>query len=442
MIIIQQPIPSIPELSGLTANENIKYRWSKYCLIYKSNSNDYLSIYNFLNDGYIIIHKKNIKEYRKYLIENYFLVPENDDELILAQKVRSNIINKPVSTLETISHYTIMTTLDCNARCYYCYECNAVKNVMDQKTAIDVADFIIRKSRDYARLSWFGGEPLYNEHVIDIITNKLRKNHINYQSSMVSNGYLFDPAKIDKYKNEWRLTNVQITLDGTNEVYNKIKNYIYGGNPYERVMNNIDLLSSNGISVAIRLNLSSINKDDLIEVIHDCKKRFKKRKNISIYAHPLFDIDIDDSKSYNEKELKNTYDDLKDIQNEIYKYKNIFTIAKPSFISKGCMANSGNSVVITPVGKLTVCEHHSDDEIIGDIYSDIYDADLINSWNEHFESENLCLDCPFYPGCFALKKCVESNCNKLKRELKTRRFKSLMQQELKKQLTKQLTKRI
>lgn len=70
------------------------------------------------------------------------------------------------------------------------------------------------------RLAWFGGEPLYNAQVIDLICNDLVERGIGYESSMISNGFLFDEKLIKRAAELWRLRQIQITLDGTEGVYN------------------------------------------------------------------------------------------------------------------------------------------------------------------------------------------------------------------------------
>ena len=59
---------------------------------------------------------------------------------------------------------------------------------------------------------------------------------------MISNGYLFDDTIIEKSVNDWNLNSVQVTLDGTEEVYNKIKSYICHDliSPFMRVIENIE----------------------------------------------------------------------------------------------------------------------------------------------------------------------------------------------------------
>lgn len=425
----------IKEANSIIPKQEIKdtkYRWSKYCIRQTNENNDYI-VRNFINDAYIVINKSEFKEQREYLIQNYFWIPEESNETKLAKKVRKNVTKKPVPSFKTINSYTIMTTMDCNARCYYCYECGRTKNKMSEQTALDAAKFIIKKYNGRSvGLSWFGGEPLYNESVIDTIIKELSENNINYKSSMISNGYLFDASKIDKYKNEWKLHRVQITLDGVDEVYNKIKNFIYEDDAFSKVMDNIDLLTSNGIKVTIRLNLSSINKEDLIATIHRCKERFGKRKTFSMYVHNIFDEET----STDEEFLQALYKDLQDVESELLKagYGRSTSIIKPILKRSACMANSGNSVVITPTGKLTTCEHHSEDEIIGDLYTNVYNSYTLKEWDERYEVEGLCEDCPLYPSCYMLKKCSSAICSKYKAEVTIKKIKLLMRNELKKQL--------
>jgi sulfatase maturation enzyme AslB (radical SAM superfamily) len=92
----------------------------------------------------------------------------------------------------------------------------------------NVADKIIslimkRKELEKVHFSWFGGEPLFNNEIISYICSELKKNNINYSSSMITNGLLFNKELILKAKDLWRLSHLQITLDGTEYEYEKIK---------------------------------------------------------------------------------------------------------------------------------------------------------------------------------------------------------------------------
>ena len=145
------------------------------------------------------------------IITDWFAVPvDNDDIKLYHQSVALyNIFDNE----KYINSYTILTTTDCNAHCFYCYE-KGIKHInMSEKIAHDVAKFIISNSKDKkVELGWFGGEPLYNYEVINIITDDLRKANKTFTSSMISNGYLFNDNLVKLAKELWNLKYVQITL--------------------------------------------------------------------------------------------------------------------------------------------------------------------------------------------------------------------------------------
>lgn len=429
MEILQTPISLIKKQEYKKEN---RHRWSKYVIRQKDKNNNYI-IHNMLNDCVIKINKSEFIKYKEYLVKNWFFVPIEYDETPNAYKVREKLSTRETPTFQTISSFTILTTTDCNAQCYYCYEFGRNKIHMTEKIANDVADFIIKKNNGQeVVLRWFGGEPLYNEKVIDIITSRLREVGIKYKSSMISNAYLISEEKVDKYIKDWGLRNIQITLDGYGDTYNSIKNYIYEEeeNAFDRVINNIDVLIRNKIRVSIRLNLSSINKEDIIKLIEFCGTKWRNNRYFSMYAHNIFD----EEKSEDEDFLEQIYKDLEEVENIIIKNgvgnrrKKIKRLLKKTV----CMGNSGKSVVINPWGQVGLCEHYSETEMIGNIYKDEYDKKVIDDWNERFDMIDLCEDCPLFPSCYRLKKCENSFCNKFKKELKIKEIKKTLIKELKK----------
>ena len=80
---------------------------------------------------------------------------------------------------------------------------------MSVGTAHKTADYIVRHcGGNKVRLAWFGGEPLYNAQVIDLICNDLVERGIGYESSMISNGFLFDEKLIKRAAELWRLRQI------------------------------------------------------------------------------------------------------------------------------------------------------------------------------------------------------------------------------------------
>ena len=96
---------------------------------------------------------------------------------------------------------------------------------------------------------------------------------------------------VSKAKAEWNLKKVQIALDGTEEVYNRIKAYEDSSqNAFERVLGNMDTLLETGIRVRVRLNMDSKNAEDICELIDLLGKRYKGKKGFSAYIEKLLQI--------------------------------------------------------------------------------------------------------------------------------------------------------
>ena len=108
---------------------------------------------------------------------------------------------------------------------------------------------------------------------------------------MISNGLLFDSDTIEKSYSCWNLKQVQITLDGLENTYNRVKNYssILALNPFRTVINGIEQLLQRGLTVQIRLNIDYYNRTELFELSDYLIDRFKRYKGFSIYSAPLFE---------------------------------------------------------------------------------------------------------------------------------------------------------
>lgn len=351
------------------------------------------------------------------LIKKWFLVPIDFDDRKFAEGCSSTkkmLIS--MNRSDIITSFTIFTTTDCNARCFYCFEHGSRRINMTDKTAEDVADFIIKKSNGHkVQLRWFGGEPLFNTNPIDIISKKLMDNNIRYNAKMVSNGYLFDDKIIEKAKNEWHLTGVQITLDGLEQAYNRIKSFVYKDDvsPFIKVTDNIEALLKANIAVNIRLNFNDENINDIRELVPYLINRYKRYPNCRIPIVVLNDIinpEITDDAKY--KYLCET-------QREITKLLQSNGMIEPKKILKdnssgvNCMANDDKSTTILPDGKLGKCEHYLDDNFWGSIYSDEVDYKMIASFKEYKPKLPQCNGCKWEYNCGSLNKCeaLKNYCN-------------------------------
>ena len=81
---------------------------------------------------------------------------------------------------------------------------------MTHETAEKIAKYILEviPKNTEIELNWFGGEPLFNMDVIEIIVSRIRSAGINFRGSMITNGYLLSDEIVLKAKNEWNITNM------------------------------------------------------------------------------------------------------------------------------------------------------------------------------------------------------------------------------------------
>ena len=342
------------------------------------------------------------------LISHWFLVPEDHDDCKLSQQLK-HVARLMEAKQSHITGYTIMTTSDCNARCFYCYELGQARRPMTAETAQQAADYIIKHCGGEAvSIEWFGGEPLYNKPVINLIVNRLKEAGINYTSTVVSNGYLLDAEMVKEAHDEWNLKHVQITIDGTEQTYNRVKAYIYKGvNAYERVMENIGHLLAADIRVSIRMNIDMHNADDLERLAEELHERFKDQKHLNAYLHLLFEDNAKHVGACDDDKRKLLVEKMRLIEDKLagwglFKYHNY----EPMIKTCNCMADNDGSVVIQPDGYITKCEHYTDSQHVGHISQEGQDAEKIAYFKEKGTMVGeFCRQCAKYPDCRFLLSC-------------------------------------
>lgn len=342
------------------------------------------------------------------LISHWFLVPEGHDDCKLSQQL-THVARLLAAPQTGITGYTIMTTSDCNARCFYCYELGQARRPMTEDTALQTADYIISHCGGQAvSIEWFGGEPLYNKPVINLIVNRLKEAGVTFSSSMISNGYLLDADTVKEAYDQWNLKQVQITIDGTEQTYNRVKAYIYRGvNAYERVMENIGHLLAADITVIIRMNIDMHNADDLEQLAEELHERFKDQKHLSAYLHLLFEDKAKRAGACDDDNRKLLVEKMRLIEDKLagwglFKYHNF----EPLIKTGNCMADNDGSVVIQPDGYITKCEHYTDSHHVGHISQDGQDAGKIAWFKEKGTMVGtFCRECAKYPDCQFLLSC-------------------------------------
>ena len=227
------------------------------------------------------------------LYENHFLVPEHAEECQTYLDLKDVLVLKE-ELPRGITHYVILPTTTCNARCFYCFEQGMQYRKMSAETVEETLRFIIRHKPSEAKkihIHWFGGEPMCAADNIDRICDGLNEAGIAYDAEMTSNGSLFTEDSARKAVEAWKVSRIQITLDGMAEEYGRRKRYTAAlQDPFGTVIRNVHLLIAAGISVSIRLNADENNLGELYRVVDFLRDEFstEEQHKLRVYAHALF----------------------------------------------------------------------------------------------------------------------------------------------------------
>ncbi len=193
----------------------------------------------------------------KYFEKQGFITTDDVDEIsILLYRNRQAVF--------TDKNYMLIInpTLECNFRCWYCYE-EHNQGFMSQEVMTRIKRhirYMIEKEKITSlTLSWFGGEPfLYFDEIVyplSLFAQKLcSENGIPFFSNATSNGYLIDKDVALKMV-EIKLNHLQITLDGDENRHNKIRN-ANGSPSFQKIIDNINLLleMSKDVTITLRIN--------------------------------------------------------------------------------------------------------------------------------------------------------------------------------------------
>ena len=342
------------------------------------------------------------------LVADHYLVPQGYNEYKQLQSLRT-ILRKLTPPAKAITHYTILPTTACNARCYYCFEQGSKIVTMTEQTAEETVRFIAEHCGEEknVRITWFGGEPTVAANRIDQICRGLQREGITYTGMMYTNGYLFDEEMADKARDLWHVKRMQIVIDGTEELYNRIKNYVNPkDNPYQRVMRNIGLLLDREIGISVRMNVDRINHETFETVAKELLFRFSNREKLNLWAKPVIG-------DYSEGDPEKAHADDAWLENRVSTLNDVSALyglsahrdVLPSLQTHGCMADNDGSIVICATGALVECpEHFTEIDEVGSVTIGITNNELVTNWHAPAR-EKMCESCVFSPVCVRLANC-------------------------------------
>jgi len=226
---------------------------------------------------------KNIyPQFFDYLVSMGIIVDDNEDEaanvLLSWEKIRHS---------EKRLRLTINPTLNCNMRCWYCYE-HKKPSRMTQETIEGIIDLISHKMNESSTyevllLSFFGGEPLLAFHgdITTILTRAKEicdRNKKPLYTHFTTNGYLLNHHILDELRPFE--PSFQITLDGNSYLHNLTKQTKSDKDTYSKIVENIRESTAYGYHVDVRLNYTSRSLKFFLDVISDFANLDDDRKRL------------------------------------------------------------------------------------------------------------------------------------------------------------------
>lgn len=150
---------------------------------------------------------------------------------------------------------TILTNLDCNLNCSYCYEHNKYSKINSEDKVLEFIEFIYRKTfiengkNSKVNFHLIGGEPFVHPELIELIcAQALEMNNYygiyNLPSIYIStNGTLIHIPKIlnniiIKFKDVLKLG---FSIDGIKETHDKYRKDLFGNNTWDQSIKNLKL---------------------------------------------------------------------------------------------------------------------------------------------------------------------------------------------------------
>ena len=151
---------------------------------------------------------------------------------------------------------TILTTLQCNFACDYCYQgehadLGRPAEKMSLETAAEVAVWVSRQVDEVRPrqlvLTFFGGEPLLNVPAMTRIAESCwrhtRAGSVRQSVNIITNGLLLSPGIVDLLT-PFGLTGVKITLDGDRETHDRMRPLRGGQGTFDRIIENVRRVAS------------------------------------------------------------------------------------------------------------------------------------------------------------------------------------------------------
>ena len=340
------------------------------------------------------------------LLDMGIIVQEETDENACLELER-NISQYSFATNEV--GFVIAPTMDCNARCFYCYENDTRQDCyMNKETQHELVNYIKKTAKGKKKLyiSWFGGEPLLCTEMIQSISQELisfcNDNGIEFNSELTTNGYYLD--QLADRLSQYKISDTQITLDGFKEDYLKRKHYIGCDDAWERVINNIFVASNAGNHITIRFNVDKNNIDSIKRCVKYLIDDQRWNDEVSLYFYPL-EPNCPDSYSnctpfFDDSEYETVMNELYEYLYQCGYYNNREYALDFHKLSLPCYGATMGVLAVDYEGNLYQCQHLlcRKQYAIGNVFEGVPVTRELLRWYDGKVSPQ-CEDCEVLPLC-------------------------------------------
>lgn len=387
-----------------TSQFNTFFTYKSNIIGYNSFSNDFVilepelyELYNAAKNEGIVGLSEIHPEFYNVLIDKGFIVNTEINEV---DKVKELV--EKIDQDNSFYQLVINPTMNCNFKCWYCYE----THIKDSKmTSIEISkvikhvEYIINSQplKEF-HISWFGGEPLlyFNQTVLPILkeSNKLcNEKKIKFSSGFTTNGFLINENILEECNN-YGVDAMQITLDGHRKRHNEVRFVNNERGSYDEIIVNIKKCLSSKIKIICRLNISKETlSDNLQNIITDFSNITSDQKEFLTFSFNKVwqeGIDLDD-------EILSLIDYFKSFgyKTQFDKYLNM--------VEDSCYADKRNHATINYNGEVFKCTAR---DFTSDNREGVLREDGKIEWSEKFEmrmnakfKNPPCLECRILPIC-------------------------------------------
>ncbi len=198
-------------------------------------------------------------------VEKGYLIDEEKEEKLFRQKYLDFLDARERSEIQIF----FVPNYSCNFSCPYCYQKEYQLNTDTLRFEVvdGFFDYIGEEFSDRKKyITIFGGEPLLDgkgakEKIAYLIASA---GSLNIDTAVVTNGFhLIEYIDILR---QGAIREIQVTLDGTEEVHNRRRPLKGGAGTFNRIVEGIDAALENGFRLNLRVVLDAQNMENLPEL--------------------------------------------------------------------------------------------------------------------------------------------------------------------------------